>query len=345
MKNRLILPQRGCSFAYDGKGYAQGIKWLLLGLTLLTTPTQAQELGADLTPFAFTSNEQTRHQACEFSDLTLPDNVAIYAAGAYAGRRLSKQIDQSGHAATQMDVAVNSQDRPVVLMLGSYEPTIWNIGWSEGTNIMAVLVSGYHRQVVAGLPGQIPVLVSSHDNKGSCGYFYVSEQQLERLNPLARRLFDRTVETVFLAREGKVVVGEELKPNTVLVTSNTTRPEEYFEEGGLPAGPAGLEEAERKGLLRRATRADVEEWVQTVAAAPGRDLPPIAGQGAPRPRSPDLINAYVVLKPFTLPAGLYGADSGTFFIPKGVEQPKGNLGHSTVYDFNNLTCRGVQCGR
>ena len=32
----------------------------------------------------------------------------------------------------------------------------------------------------------------------------------------------------------------------------------------------------------------------------------------------------------TIPAGLYGAHSVTFIVPKGVPSPLGNPGHSTV---------------
>jgi hypothetical protein len=52
-----------------------------------------------------------------------------------------------------------------------------------------------------------------------------------------------------------------------------------------------------------------------------------------------------VLKAYTLPAGLYGANSATFFVPKGVPRPTGKLGHSTLYDFNTMSCAGVGCGR
>lgn len=48
------------------------------------------------------------------------------------GRELSFQIDQSGHQATQFDITVNSPEQPVALILGAYEPTVWNIGWKSG---------------------------------------------------------------------------------------------------------------------------------------------------------------------------------------------------------------------
>jgi hypothetical protein len=305
----------------------------------------------DLKPFDFpvptTRGSQTSApSACAFDGMELPREVGVYAAGAYSGRDIGFQIDQSGHEATQIDVAVHSPSKPVVLLLGAYEPTVWNIGWSRRTEILAVFVSGYHRQAVAGLEKSVPVLNSSYDNKGPCGYFYVAQDKLESLNPLARRLFGRPVDMVFPATAGRVSVGEPLSPDVNLVTSDTTAPES-FRDGSAPlAGELGLQDAVNRGILRRATVADADAWVEALAASvPDRDVPPVAGQGRPKPPRPQLHNAYVVLGPFVFPAGLYGGNSATFFVAKGVPAPTGNPGHSVVYDFNTLDCRGPLCGR
>lgn len=303
----------------------------------------------ELKPFDFAADEKARQmaakkQVCEFADLKLPEQFSVFAAGAYSGRKIAFQIDQSGHEGTQIDVAVNSPGKPVVLMLGAYEPTIWNIGWSPQTQIAAVLVGGYHRQAVAGLEQGTPLLNSSHDNKGPCGYFYVTPDNLAPLNPLAKRVFGRGVDMVFPATNGKVVIGEPLATGIALVTSNAITPESFHDKNAPIAGPAGLEDAVRKGLLRKATAADADSWSEAVLqSAPQRDLPPVAGQGVPRPPKPGLFNAYVVLKPFTYPSGLYGGNSATFLIPRGVPKPEGNSGHSSVYDFNTLNCQGPLC--
>lgn len=282
--------------------------------------------------------------ACTFSDVKLPEDFVVYAAGAYSGRRLPFQLDQSGHEATQIDVAANSAGKPVVLLLGAYEPTIWNVSWTEGTNIVAVLVSGYHRQVVAGLGKSTPVLVSTYDNRGPCGHFYVTPEQLERLNPLSRRLFGRPVDMVFPARDGKVTVGDPISATKKFISSREVTPESFRDTSAPTAGPAGLAEAVSKGLLRKATVADAEAWSDAVLQnSPRRDIPPVAGEGIPKPPKPYTFNAYVVLKPFVYPAGLYGAHSATFLIPKGVPKPEGNAGHSSVYDFNTLRCQGPMC--
>lgn len=281
---------------------------------------------------------------CEFKDLKLPEDFVVLAAGAYSGREIGFQIDQSGHAGTQIDVTVNRPDMPVVLMLGAYEPTIWNVSWSEKTRIVAVLVSGYHRQALAGLEPSVPTLNSSFDNKGACGYFYVAASNLAQLNPTARRLFQRNVDLVYLAQSGKVIVGHPLPPGEKLVSSDAARPESFYDRNAPIAGPAGLEDAVAKGLLRRATKADAEAWADALMAqTPAQSVPPIAGQGRPRPPLPSLHRAYVVLQPFAFPAGLYGGNSATFLVPKGIPRPTGNPGHSAILDFNSLKCEGALC--
>jgi hypothetical protein len=284
---------------------------------------------------------------CAFDNLSIPTGMRVYAAGGYSGRVLQFQIDQSGHEATQFDIAVNSPGKPVALLLGAYEPTIWNIGWTRGTRIVAVLVSGYHRQAVAGLEKSVPVLNSSYDNKGPCGYFYVGNGQNTALNPQSRKVFNQQVDMVFPGdRKGKIVVGDPLAAGADLVTSGATSPESFRDSSAPLAGQAGLDSAVAKGVLRLATTADGDAWVAAVKAATGpADVPPVAGQGVPGPTRPRMHNAYVVLGAFTYPSGLYGANSATFFIARGVPKPSGNPGHSSVYDFNSLVCRGPLCER
>lgn len=281
---------------------------------------------------------------CEFGGLNLPADFSVFAAGGYTGRKISFQIDQSGHEGTQMDVSVHEPAKPVVLILGAYEPTIWNIRWSPSTRIAAVLVGGYHRQALAGLEPSVPTLNTSYDNRHPCGYFYVSERELNKVNPMARRLFGRPADMVFLAKEGHIHVGSPLPEGSRLINSPAISPESFYDRNAPIAGPAGLEDGVRKGLLRKANAADADAWVNAVMAnTPQPDAPPVAGVGPVKPASPGLHNAYVVLKPFTYPAGLYGGHLATFFIPRGVPLPAGNPGHSNVYDFNKLRCQGPLC--
>lgn len=314
-------------------------------LLLLVSATPAQESKKHEFEVPSKSKLESASPICEFPSLQLPADLRIYAAGGYSGRERKFQIDQSGHTATQFDIVVNSPKQSVALLLGAYEPTIWNIGWTKGTKIVAVLVSGYHRQAVAGLDSTVPVLNSSYDNKGSCGYFYVDNAQNSALNPMSRKLFNKPVNLVFPGdQSGKIVIGEPIAAGTTVVTSAARTPESFRDQNAPLAGKAGIEDAIAKGLLRLASRSDADAWVAAVIAnSPKPDTPPIAGQGIPKPPKPSVHDAYVVLKQFAYPAGLYGGNSVTFLILAGVPKPTGNPGHSAIYDFNSLRCQGPGC--
>lgn len=312
----------------------------------IATPAPVADTSGTI-PFSFEVPAQPPETPPSECVLPMPatgEPAKVFAAGAYGGRDLGFQIDQSGNEAGRIDVAVNHPGAPVILMLGSYDPTIWHVGWSRGTRIAAVLIGGYHRQVVTGLPKDVPVLISTYDNKGPCGYFYVSAERAQTLNPIARRAFGRPVDMVYLAQKGRVLVGDALGDAGGLITDAGARSDESFRIADAQlAGEAGLAYAESRGWVRKASQADANAWLAARSAQPKADVPPIAG-GRPAGHI-SLHNGYVVLKAFTLPEGLYGAHSGTFFVPKGVPRPQGTLGHSTLYDFNTLTCTGAGCER
>jgi hypothetical protein len=197
-------------------------KQLFIALSFLA----GQVLADDLKEFVFEipsqalQDQPTKPRECKFEGLRIPNNAVVYAAGAYSGRETNFQIDQSGHAATQFDIVINSKKRPVLLMLGAYEPTIWNLGWSTGTEILAVVVSGYHRQVVAGLESDVPVLNSSYDNQGPCGHYYIEKSDNRLLKRKSKKLFGQPVEHLYVGSEtGKIVVGESISPADKLVTA------------------------------------------------------------------------------------------------------------------------------
>ena len=274
---------------------------------------------------------QNANNPCKFDSLELPNKFKVYAAGNYAGKPVNFQIDQSGSLAGQIDVSVNNLTEPVVLMLGAYDPTVWNIKWTEGTKILAVFASGYHRQVIAGLPHETSKLISTHENRSKCGDFYIKSNELNVLNPKARMLFNQNVDKVYLAENGNVLVGNPIKTKQTFVTSNDAPPSSYYDESAPLAGKLGLDKAVSEGLIRKAINSDAEHWVDEYAKTLSyEDIPPVEGLGRPKPKKPDISDAYVIIKPFTYPAGLYGGHSVTFFIPKGVPTPKVNSGHSTV---------------
>jgi hypothetical protein len=304
---------------------------------------------AQLVPF----NVGTSSPACIFEAKNLPSDMIVVAGGSYSGRPLTVQIDRSGHAATQFDVAVHS-DKPVALLLGAYEPAIWNIGWTKSTRIVAVFATGYHRQVVAGLPKDVPVITNSMAEKGPCGTNY-NVSELSWLNPKSRELFGKEVTRVYLkAPKGVLDITESTQPKGALVTSAYRSPESFVDKSAPLAGEAGLKAAVAKGVLRPISPGDqvmVEAAFRAKAVArakaiPSVTLPPVAGAEpvasvqAPRVSSH---KGYVVLKQFEYPAGLYGAHLANFIVLKGVPEPTGTPGHSSVINLNTLTCTGPLC--
>jgi hypothetical protein len=290
---------------------------------------------------------------CTFAARELPSDMIVIAAGSYAGRPAGFQIDQSGHEATLFEVGVHAE-KPVGLLLGSYDPAIWSIRWSEGTRIVAVFVSGYHRQRVAGLPKGVPLIVSTYDDNGPCGYNYFSDESgLGWINPKARTIFGTSATRVYnKAPDGRIDIIESTRPRAAYISSSDTPVASFRDAKAPPAGIAGLREGVVKGLLRPVTAADVEmvrKHYQAIAdRTVNRDVPPIAGASGGRPdvKIPwiQTDRAFVVLKPFVYPAGLYGGDLATFVIPIGAPAPTGNPGHSTVINLNrNPPCSGALC--
>jgi hypothetical protein len=269
----------------------------------------------------------------------LPPDVHVYAAGAYGGAKADFQIDESGHEATTIRVAVNKPSESVALLLGAYEPTVWNVGWSPRTRIVAVLVSGYHAQRVSGVPANVPVITSSYDNHGACGYAYVGDDDAGAVEALARRAFGRVPEATYVAHDGLALVGGAVA-EAALVTDASARDAASFAlKDAPPAGDAGLQAALQAGVLRLATDADVAAWRE----AHRRQLPAGASDDM---RTPAVMQgrAYVVLKPFRIPAGLYGAHLAVFYVAEGVPLPTGDPGHSPIYDMNSGRCLAAICG-
>lgn len=303
---------------------------------------------------------------CAFPDTTFPNDLVVLGAGALEGKKLNFQIDQrSAITVSQIDVVVNHTSAPVALMLGASNPTIWNISWTEKTKIAAVFVNGYYRQRVAGLKTSTPLLISTYEDKGPCetsafkyktfggneSFFGVFNYGLitkpaeaRKEQKLSQVLFSQPITGIFPVNEklGSVVIGNPIKTDQELVTSPTTTPASFHNKHEPLAGQAGLEQAVEHGLLRRANLDDAANWINALKKK--YEL-----QNRPPPNiPPDLNNAFVVLKKFTYPGGLYGGHSATFYIPKGVPLPTGDYGHSRVYDLNSISLEctaGSACGQ
>ncbi len=282
---------------------------------------------------------------CQMRGLVLPKDFVVLVAGGHMGVEQAFQIDDSGTAAGLFEVDVNVTAKPVVLMLGAYYPSVWRLRWTPATRLVAVVLSGHHRQEIVGVPKGVPLLTTTSANKGSCGYFYPAADGDRFINPLARRLFGRPAEMIYPANRGRVLVGDPIPAGTVLMSAPGPAINSFADPARPLAGPAGIAAAVQRGVLRPATRTDLDAWrVAWTEQRPPSDVPPTAGGGALRMPTPNRDNSYLILGPFEMPPGLFGGHSVDFIVSRGVPYPTGNPGHSRVSDLNTGRCAGVNCG-
>jgi len=291
---------------------------------------------------------------CTVAGVKLPKDLIVYGAGfvshaSLRARMLDYQIDQSGQMVSQVDVLVTEKDKPVALILAAHNPTIWNVSYVRGARIVAVVSDGSSRQIVAGLSEKTPVLDASLANKNSgCKEVSITRHDdLTNMNPLSTQVFGQTVAMYYpFGDEGKLVIGPQ-EYDKASVISQAIAPKAYFDKDAPLAGDAGLQDAVAKGIIRPATREDVDQWSARLAEVKDPNSatsePPVFDNGTTPKKIGRLSRTYVVLRPFTVPAGLTGGKSARFIVSKGVPLPTGDLGHSVSLDMSNGRCAGVTC--
>ena len=276
---------------------------------------------------------------CGFNK-TFPANMQIFAAGGNVGERTQYRIGEKGENASIFRVIVNSPKQPVALMLGTYDAAIWDISWTEGTKVEAVFVMGHHEQAVVGLPKTIPSIVKNT----RCHNFSIEERTVDQINPLSNKLFKKNTDKVYFANYGALNLGEQLNDGVLLLTSLDTSIESIHRADAPLRGDEALKDAVSKGILRKLTQSDIDRWLHMIEKP--TTSPPIIGLvNKPTKRYFDyqLNRGYVILKPFTFPEDLHGAHSATFFLDNGVPTPLGDMGHSSLHDFNTGQCKGHSC--
>lgn len=291
-----------------------------------------------LGPLAAAAASQNASGRCPFPwEGRLPPDVVVYVAGGYGGAAIPEAIEPTGSQAGRIDIDINRPDRPVALVLVAYDPVVWNIRTTPGTRVVAVWASGYYRPLVAGLDPSTPVVRSSYTDRSPCaGYSY----NVGVANPMARAAFQRNAELYYdLTRDKRIAIGAPLAAGQSFVAAGPAY-QRLIDPALDVQGPAALRKAEAAGKVRKMTAADMERWLQFLRACWGPlDTPQVANPGPSRaPSAPP--NAYVVVEPFAVPTGLFGAHAVTFYVFKGDKPPVvRDLGHSTLHDANKYKCK------
>lgn len=305
----------------------------LLGVALIGLIGKVAIADDKLVLFEPTSEYQG--EQCDWDDEIFGSDIIVYSVPKSNGIRTDYTIDQSGNDVRQINLAVNQVDRPVILQLEAYEPTIWNIGWTKKTKIVGVYAKGYHRQVIAGVESDVPVLINTYDNN----YICKGSKTLSKISKLEHVNLEQP-------RDGFLNIGEKHTGKLDYVTNMNNAPSSYQLPDHLLSGKAGLIIAINKGLIRPANQADLQAWnnaeqklLESLVDHNGNKI-----HEKPIDRFISSINnIFVVLKPFTYPGGLYGSHRVTFIIPQGVPLPEGNPGHSEILDMNSMGCLSTSC--
>ena len=295
-------------------------------------------------------------QYCTPFDSELPEDFVVYGTDTYKGvETLPYPIDDSDEIATETNIIVNSPEQPVVLLLGEDDPNVWNIQWTEDTEIIEVVAYGTFRQAVAGLPNDTPVLINTFNKcEEDDDYFRTILGDDFTLEELSQYLYGQSLEQEASDRRTeRFVLGEPIEENSVLLSSDDTSVESFLDRTAPRVSHLGIEDAVKQGVLRQATVEDVEAWVEAhlkyQESAQGKVFSSAQERESRKAELigkleelQDLENIYVVLGDFTYPAGLYANDAPIFIVSEGVPQPSGYSGHSSVHGSSGK-CLSLIC--
>ena len=84
-----------------------------------------------------------------------------------------------------MDIRIERQERPIVLVLSAYEPVQWNVSLKTGVNLEKIIVNGYHDQKVSGV-ADVPIEEFSYQETGN--YFGKFAYRWDKFSPSADTL-------------------------------------------------------------------------------------------------------------------------------------------------------------
>ena len=295
-------------------------------------------LRRDFLPSATQSNGQVT--TCRIGNL--PSDFTVQAVGVYEGGiDTDVQLDSSGHETKSVEVIVNRPGENVVVVLMAYDPVLWQLKRTPTSNVVGVIVGGYHGQAVLGIARSVPLQISTNTGRNDCGryfYAYKAGRNLLRANDAVKNMTGRDIDHLWSNYTGyRVHIGPP-PSNAQLVSSSDYSVEDYTNLPRFPSGQKGIERLIKLGLLRRATSADLDTWVKKASARYKRFNQDLKVR---RPFGPQ--GSYVVLGKMTFPTGLYGGHAVAFLIPAGIPFPDGKPGHSSVYFLEDGTCRGPFC--
>lgn len=205
----------------------------------------------------------------ELNQAALPPEARVYAIIGPRVRPLGWAIDDSWQEAGLVKVVVNSPETPVLLMLAGGQATLWQIGWTEGSRILAVLADGSASQIVTGLPPEVPVM--GNDEEG--GWYWRTLRWAEEQgrpwpspdafrNEMAQKFFGRSIAAESQGGNQQVLLGRPLQAEDHILTLSVPLRETFeVQPSSKPKGWAGLQRGLRLKYIRQAEDADMKAWL------------------------------------------------------------------------------------
>lgn len=291
--------------------------------------------------------EYTSAPPCTIPAPAVADLVAV--VGMYHGDAQSTLAVNGQDDVTHVSrVKIEAGEGKIYLVMGAYVPTIWKVEGAVERISRAVVIPRSRNEAsaseiwagaaVMGLAKETVTFAKP----GACGGYFseVGSKDAQRVQRSITKGIGRAPDKmigVYDAEGVSVPGGVVMKPSKerdVIITGGNTI---IATEG---EGPTVLEggltlQAQENWL---ANEGGVIEIAASDVVAPGKVAPyeVIPGQDGLRllvqqgilERTP---KGYRVIKPLTRwPAGLAGAHSVTFILPKGMPEPEGSLGHSRI---------------
>ncbi len=256
----------------------------------------------------------------------ISQDCEIYVYSQYDGKKMLKDVFLSDEQETFLsEVKIDREGKCVVLFLSAYEPVIWDIYKTPGTDLRAVVVGGYYPQMIRGIDEKVETI--NNPEKGCINEYYEDRKILDVVTEL-------NIPSSSISQIKKPIIGQELEKTAYLHNPNIYDGQyiQYTNED-LPPGKPGLEKLIREGKLRKATKQDIEK----IKKVGGTFL---TGTHPEEYRDHlNFFNAYIVLDKFEkIPAGLDGGLSISLFVPKDLSQtPKIDHTHSNAYRINANT--------
>jgi hypothetical protein len=115
-------------------------------------------------------------KGCDFSGAIFPKDFYVYAAGEASGLERYILIDQYKNKTTEFTVFIDITDKPVALILSAFEPSVWQIKFTQNTNIAAVYLSGNFKQIISGLPEKTRLLNATDVSYCDSGFIFSKDK-------------------------------------------------------------------------------------------------------------------------------------------------------------------------